>query len=326
MKRTLASTPLEWSLKLLVAAAVLWALWVQVFRDEDPAALWAMFRAQLSRHHLPYLVLCILLMPLNWLLEAAKWRRLARTFMPMPWRTALSAVLAGVSVALFTPHRLGEYAGRILLIEAAYNFRAILATFIGSFAQNLVLLAAGLAGALCFALHALQAPAPLIKATIAPGLMLIALLSLAYFHIERVQPLARRLPGPPCLRRRLQQLDLLARYDAATLGAALGLAALRYLSFSTQYVLMLWFYGIELPYLPAWASVATVFLLQRGIPLPSLVARGPIALFVWQYHTDNPLAVLAASYSIFALNLALPALAGLALILKTNMLKSLGYD
>lgn len=326
MKRTLASAPAEWSLKLLVTVAVLWALWVQVLRDEDPTALWRAFHAQLGWHRLPYLLGCVLLMPLGWLLEAAKWRRLARAFMPMSWPTAVKAVLAGVSMAIFTPNRIGEYAGRILMVDAAYNFRAIVATFIGSFAQNIVLLSAGLAGALWFASNAFELPTHVAEAVTTLSLALIALLTLAYFHIDLIRPLARRLPWPLRIGRALQQLDVLSRYDAATLAGVLGLAALRYLVFSVQHVLMLWFYGIELSYLPVWASVATVFLLQMGVPLPPLVARGSIALFVWQHHTDNHLAVLAASYSIFVLNLALPALAGLMLILRANMRKSLGYD
>ncbi len=326
MRRLLATPAIEWTLKLLLAAAVLWAVWVQAFKGKDLDRLWAVFVAHLSWQQLPCLLGCILLMPVNWLLEAAKWHQLVRPFMPIRRLQALKAVLAGVSVSIFTPNRVGEYAGRILMVAPEYNLRAVIATLVGSFAQNVVLLTAGLGGGLWFALYFLDTPRYLAEAIATLGLLFLALLLLVYFHIDLARPLARRLPWPERLRGWLRQLNVLERYDTATLARALGIATVRYVVFSTQYVLMVWFYGIEVGYLAALASVATVFLLQMGVPLPPLVARGSIALFVWGYHTDNHLGILAASYSVFVLNLALPALAGLAIILSANILKSLGYD
>lgn len=72
MRRLLATPAIEWTLKLLLAAAVLWAVWVQAFKGKDLDRLWAVFVAHLSWQQLPCLLGCILLMPVNWLLEAAK--------------------------------------------------------------------------------------------------------------------------------------------------------------------------------------------------------------------------------------------------------------
>ncbi len=326
MKKATQKRLIEWGIKLVLGVAIAWAVWRQAFADKDWTALWQVFLARLSWKQLPWLLSCATCMPLNWLLESLKWHQLVRTFMPMSLRQSVKAVLAGVSVSIFTPNRIGEYAGRILMVEAAHNWRAIIATLVGSLAQNIILLLAGLIGGLWFARYYLQATPYVVQTIAMLGGLFISLLLLIYFHIDLVRPLARRLPWPHPLQRWLKQLNVLTYYNTPTLARVLALASLRYLLFSTQYIWMVWFFGIELSYGVALASVATIFLLQMGVPLPALVARGSIALFVWGYHTNNQLGILAASYAVFVLNLVFPALAGLILILRANILKSLGYE
>ncbi|MEZ4951553.1 MAG: hypothetical protein R2784_19525 [Saprospiraceae bacterium] len=107
------------------------------------------------------------------------------------------------------------------------------------------------------------------------------------------------------------------------------LSFLRYLTFSIQFYLLLWFLGIEAPFLAALAGISTVFLVQTSIPLPpvlGLLTRGQVALFVWQFFGGNELSVLAATYSIFVINLLIPSLLGAVFIVQINVLKSLGYE
>jgi len=88
------------------------------------------------------------------------------------------------------------------------------------------------------------------------------------------------------------------------------------------------FFGVNAPFLEALAGISTVFLVQTSIPLPpvtGLLTRGQVALFVWSFFGGNEISVLAATYSLFVINLILPALIGAVFILKTNVLKSLGY-
>ena len=63
-------------------------------------------------------LLTILLMPINWSLETWQWLRLMRYKSPLSFRKAFSCVLAGISVSMFTPNRVGEFAGRLLLLSS----------------------------------------------------------------------------------------------------------------------------------------------------------------------------------------------------------------
>jgi len=101
--------------------------------------------------------------------------------------------------------------------------------------------------------------------------------------------------------------------------AGFGFAWLRYGLYSIQYYAILRFYGIDLPLDAALAGVGSIYLLQTAIPLPpvlALLARGEIALLIWGIWGANALSILAASYTLFVLNLAFPALLGLFYIVK----------
>ena len=118
-----------------------------------------------------------------------------------------------------------------------------------------------------------------------------------------------------------QAQEVVQHYDRGAFLGGLGYAALRYVLYSIQYYTMLRFYGIQLPLDAALAGVGTIYLLQTAIPLPpvlGLLARGEIALLVWGIWGGNSLSILAASYTLFVLNLVFPALLGLIFIVKKS--------
>src|SRR5690606_36936685 len=59
------------------------------------------------------LLLIVLLMFVNWLLEAAKWKFLIKKIQPISTWRAIESVFCGLTLAVFTPNRVGEYGGRV---------------------------------------------------------------------------------------------------------------------------------------------------------------------------------------------------------------------
>jgi hypothetical protein len=71
------------------------------------------------------------------------------------------------------------------------------------------------------------------------------------------------------------------------------------------------------------AGIATIFLVQASVPLPpamGLLARSEIALFVWGFFTQDHVDILAATFSLFVINIAVPALLGLVFIVQVNII------
>lgn len=328
-RRKAWGTYLNWSIKALVCLLFVWALYVQVFQREDLPALWSTFISAFQFPDLLWLLLVILLVPVNWGIEAYKWNVLIRGFVQLPIGRVFQAILAGVTISMATPNRIGEYGGRILLVPAEHNWQAIVATLVGSYCQLLVLLCMGFLGLGVFSTQFLAQPLPSWRWVVASGILTVVLLVLVLMNIQWMGRMAARYVQQPRIRRLIQPLGVLRNYSSQILLQALGLAFLRYCIYLLQYAMLLFFFDLEVPLLGALSGIATIFLLQTSVPLPPLIgllARGQVALFIWGQFSPESLQILATTFSLFIINLAIPALLGAVFIVQTNVMKSLGYD
>jgi hypothetical protein len=329
--RAVASRRLNWLFRVLVLLLMSGVLWYELGHRNDLGAMWAEFRRHLEGANWLIVATTLLLMPLNWLAETEKWYQFVRHYEPMPRHRAVMAVLAGVSLSLFTPNRVGEYGGRMLFVRPANQWNAIIANLVGNFCQFIVLLGTGVVG-MAYTLHRFQLMDPLwgrlIVAAAAAGFVVMLWI---YLHIEGVVVFLRKMPFFGQFRwvgKRLR-LDVLREFNRRELFDILRWALIRYAVYATQYFLLLRFFGIQVDFWGGYAGIAGLFLLQTSIPLPpmtGLMARGNMAVLLWSQFGSNELSALAATFSLWVINLILPALIGTFCLLHVNIASSLGYE
>ncbi len=321
---------IDWGLKAGVVVLFAGTLHHQIGRREGGEAVWQAFLNGLTTDEWWLAALVLLLMPVNWMLESRKWRLLLSSFRRIPFQTAMRGVAAGIAFSLFTPNRLGEYAGRVLVVEARDNWPAFLATAVGNLCQLIVLLTLGGLGTAYFSLHYLPAIRETAVWLLPAGGLLALILAWSLFHLDRWSAwLGTRAALHRWTGRFRGQLRQLRRFRVPVLLGALLLAAMRYLVYSTQYALLLRFFGVDVPADAAYAGIAALFFIQTALPLPpllGLVARGEIALVIWGVFGANEFSILAATFSLFIINLVAPALLGMAFVVRIDVLKSLGYE
>lgn len=312
-------------IKLVVGALLAWALYVQVIAKEDINEIWTTFRNELQGGQIWLLVLVFVLMPVNWSLETVKWKRLVESIEDVPFFRAFSGVLAGVTLSIFTPNRLGEYGGRILVVKPENKISTMVASLVGSFSQLTVLLVAGLAGLSYFVYHKIELDFVVIFVTSVSAVLLSALLIFFYLNVDLCIPLFKKIPY---IRRFVKHLEVLNHYSAKSLFTVLMFSAARYFVYSLQYYLLLQFFGISVPFLLGMASIALIFFIQTSVPLPpvyGLAVRGNVALKVWAFFTANTLGILSSTFGLWLINVILPALIGMVFISRVNIMQSFGY-
>ena len=107
-----------------------------------------LLKGAVSGNNIWLLLLLVLLMCINWGIEARKWHLLVCRVQPVNYFTAYKAVLSGVSLSLFVPNGIGDYAGRLVYMEEGNRLKSITLTVVGSMAQLIITLTGGLAGLL----------------------------------------------------------------------------------------------------------------------------------------------------------------------------------
>ena len=111
---------------------LLWLIYRQVTQKEDFAAQWQRFKQHFGQGNKGLLILVLLMAPVNWMLEAAKWYKLLQKIQPVHYFKALASILTGIAFSMVTPNKIGDFAGRILYVEDKNKLRAAIATLISN--------------------------------------------------------------------------------------------------------------------------------------------------------------------------------------------------
>jgi len=253
-----------------------------------------------------------------------KWKSI---FGPIKFGTAFKTILAGISLAIITPNRIGEYGGRLLTIPADKNWKSLVATLVGSVSQNLVTIFFGIIGLLL-----LSKQFDYIDVSFLPIVgtaTLFFLLGLyIYFNIDVLAMVVKKLGLKKYLTRFSKYFQEVRKIPKSTLFLVLSISALRYSIYATQYYFIIRFFNIDIGPLMALQGITSILLIQSSLPLPpfiSILARGEISLLIWGLFGVNELIILSMTFLIWSINLLIPALLGYLVILRTNIVESLGY-
>jgi hypothetical protein len=255
----------------------------------------------------------VLLMLVNWSLEAMKWRSLVHHLEPIPPARALMATFAGTTVGIITPNRVGEFAGRVLYLAPEHRLQGGAITLLGSLAQFAVTMALG---ALAVGVARLQegtaavtGPAwtALVWATLAVGASVLLLLFLP-------ATLARLLALVRWPQRIAAAIEGLGAVRPSVIRHVLLLSLLRYAVFTAQFVWLLHVVaGVGL--VSGFLLVPVVFLITTWVPSTALTELGIRGGVITSVVPGDPAALLLVTALIWAVNLMLPALIGGAVLL-----------
>ncbi len=307
-----------------------WSIYRQLSRQPDLASTWEQMKAALQTVHSWKLIAVVVLMLVNWGLEALKWRELLLPLHRISMGRAFKATLAGLAFAVNTPNRIGEYGGRVLYLPEGKRLAAVSLTLIGSFSQVLVTLVLGTISLWMWYANYQSVELPShwnLQEIWVPALgWLLTLLSsaaiLLYLRISWIVRWAEKIPGAGKLLPVLQVVDHL---PVTILLRVFGWSLIRYAVFVIQYILLLQSFGVtESIGVAAWL-ISLQFLIMAIIPtiaLADIGIRGKLALELFGMISSNQLGIIAAALSIWLINLIGPAIVGSLLIIRIKLINT----
>lgn len=300
----------------LVLIALMVAQVAEHLQDLDLTAV-----TQVSSFSRPVFGAVCVLMLANWGLEVAKWRLLLFKFYQATIWQAIKSVLSGLALAIVTPARLGEYAGRLLGLPSEHRAKVLLANGVGSIAQNIANISIGLVGCILYVSVFMNATRSTVTALVVMTMVVLASLFILLARLDVFALALRKYEHKVWVRKLINQAAFLSTYKGSDLLSILGLSYARYFVYTLQYVLLVWICGVTNSPMHAMIGVSVIFFVQSGIPLPpvlSVLARGEMAIFIWSVFTTNIPAILSATFLLWAINLLIPSLCGAVLIMKSR--------
>lgn len=269
-----------------------------------------------------WLIPTLLLAPLNWVVEAWKWRLMMGQVEPVSLKTSILAFFNGTAVSLFTPNRSGEFAGRILYLKKQNRIRGALMTFVGSSAQLLVTIQAGLL-ALLF-VRPSSDPETFQSPLILVILVLSTLLAVTWAWI-RMPVWAGFLHKFKYFDKWKGDMRVWDELGSYSMLIAWLLSFLRYFIFITQQFCIFQLMSHPIAFHSVVVFSAVSFLIITIIPsiaLGELGIRGGVSVTLFGLAAVPASVVLAATFSLWTINVAQPALFGAVAVLFIRNFKS----
>lgn len=320
MNKTTKKILLNYIATPLITVLLLWLIYRQIVHKGGFASQWSAFKQHWEQGS-QFLLLCVaILAPLNWILEAVKWKMLLQKIEPVPFRKAFASTLTGISFSIVTPNKIGDFAGRILYLNDKNKLRAAIATLISNLSQTIVTYAFGIAGLIYFNI---AHPGNWQLFALIAALISASLLVFVYLRIDLIAGWAE---NRKWLRKIIISIRILKRYSKADLLQLLGVSFIRFCVYNFQFLLLANVLGAGVPWVTGFFVSGLMFWMITVIPsifLADLGVRGFVAglLFTETAIASDSMAILAGSYMIWLLNLIIPAIIGSVLLLTIRLSK-----
>lgn len=237
---------------------------------------------------------------LNRYLEILKWQNLVSFIKPITIWESTKQVMGALTLALFTPNGIGEYAGKALFFEKEKSKKIVFLNLICNGIQMILTVIFGTFGLLYFnASFNIITP----KSVVLIFGLFILLLSLSFF-IKRINikgySLEKLIHKINVIPKKIHQKNIL-------------LAVARYLTFSHQYYVLFLILDIQLPYLSLMAAITSVYFLASSLPsfqFLDFAVKGSVAVYFFGLLGVNEWIVVFITTLMWFLNTVLPVVIG----------------
>lgn len=307
----------ETIVKIVIVLLGIWIIYKKIIHNQNITQLWSDIKSSFtSTKHIYLLILTIILVPINIYLEGVKWKIQLKPIENISYYKSFLSIFTGLTAGMFFPNRMGNFLGRIFMMENGDRIKAAMVTIVGGMAQMIATVSVGLIATIFFVNKYLV----LLTISI---FLIVALLLLFYFNIHVLKYFQFLIPKK-FKEKTKEYFDVFSLYDKMELLKILIISFLRYFIYTFQFVLLIWAFKIPLTYLNAMIPISFTYLLMMVIPfitITEIAIRGSVSILVFEkwfiingISNSLELMVFSASSLLWILNIAIPSIIGLFLI------------
>ncbi len=308
----------------LVFVVLTYVLYQQIARQPDLSLRWAHIQTSWTQ---PLFWLAFALMFCNWGIESLKWKWLMTPLEKISFLHAYKAILAGCSISMLLPNRVGEYGGRILYVANENKIKAVSLTIVGSISQLIITVIMGGLGLL----YMLNQPVHFdgfdslswIFTTPALVITMVVALCLLLVYFNATQLLAR-LFSIHWIEKHVNRFRPSEALSRKQLLRILFLSFLRYMIFILQYIVLLQVMEVFVPTVLCFWLLTVFYALMAIVPtigFTELPIRATAVIILLGTYSHNLLGIQAATFAIWIINLVLPAIIGSFCIIAIKIVK-----
>lgn len=304
----------ELTVKIIIVLLGIYVLYKKIIVNQNVTEVWNRIETSFTnRRQFALMIFAFVLVFLNIFLEAIKWKYQVRPIeIISKWKSFLS-IFTGMTAGMFFPNRMGNFLGRIFILEKGDRIKAAMVTIVGGMAQMIATVSIGLIASIFFVKK--YSVFIIIAATLT-----ITLLLLIYFNIYLLKYFKFLIPKK-FKEKTEEYFEVFSLYDKTELLKILMISFARYFLYTFQFVILIWAFGVPLNYFNAMIPIALTYLAMMIVPfitITEIAVRGSVSVVIFEkwlimngIDYSFGMMVFSASSLLWIFNIAIPAIIGL---------------
>ena len=286
-------------IKILIVVAAFYFIYNQLANNDklDWKKIIVIFKKNQS---IKGIIFILFLSFLNRFLEILKWQNLVLVIHKISIAEASKQVLASLTLGIFTPNGIGEYAGKALYFDKNQTSKIVFLNLICNGIQLILTIVLGAVGLLILGYWFWV----LIILLIGFGLLLLGFftqkIKIKGYSIDQFIAKIQEIP------KKIHQKNII-----------LGIA--RYVTFSHQSYFLYVAFGVQIPYSILMATIITVYLLASSLPsfqFLDFAVKGSVAVYFFSILGVNEWIVVFVTTLMWFLNVVIPVIFGSFYVIK----------
>lgn len=304
----------ELTVKIIIVLLGIYVLYKKIIVNQNVTEVWNRIETSFTnRRQFALMIFAFVLVFLNIFLEAIKWKYQVRPIeIISKWKSFLS-IFTGMTAGMFFPNRMGNFLGRIFMLEKGDRIKAAMVTIVGGMAQMIATVSIGLIASIFYVKK--YSVFIIIAATLT-----ITLLLLIYFNIYLLKYFKFLIPKK-FKEKTEEYFEVFSLYDKTELLKILMISFARYFLYTFQFVILIWAFGVPLNYFNAMIPIALTYLAMMIVPfitITEIAVRGSVSVVIFEkwlimngIDYSFGMMVFSASSLLWIFNIAIPAIIGL---------------
>lgn len=292
-------------IKIVVVSGAFYFIYHQLSSDTS-LNIPLLMEIAVQKEHWGTLITLFILTLANRFFEILKWKNLGSLIRPISLWESTQQVLTALTLGIFTPAGVGEYAGKALYFDKSQTSKVIFLNMICNGVQVLYAILFGLMG-----VTFLNQYFPIVSNHILAYVFLAILTILVV-----VMSFRNRTIKGYSLRWVWEQLQLIPKKVHRK---NMFFALCRYLVFTHQYIILYRLFGVDLPYWELLFAISAIYLLASSIPnfqFLEFAVKGSIAIYIFSILGVNQWIVALVATLIWLLNIVFPVSIGSIFVLR----------
>lgn len=269
----------------------------------------------LSSEGLISMIVCMLLIPVNWGIESYKWKIITTPVEKISFKQAQCSVYSGVCLGNLAPGRATEFLAKIIFFKSDNRPKITVLHFVNGMFQLSITYLIGFI-ALAYQMNSFGEEYIWIAYTaISTAAIVLIIFILCIIKIDKVLDMVSKKISKE---KQLEKLEY--QFTKAQLFQLFGLSLVRYIVFFIQMAMLFYLFSGVFTFTIA-VGIALYFLITTTIPMISFLEaaiRAAVALVVFKNSGVSNTELALSSVSIWIINIIIPSIAGYYFLLQQN--------